>query len=354
MEKKVYELAIDPELRDLIPSLSEEEHRLLEDSILRSGCDTPLIVWNGTIVDGHNRYEICQKHGIPFTYEERAFESKDAAMFWMLEHQLARRNLNSYQRSLLAVRFEPMLKCEAEKRILSGKATDPPQNSAEGSSKGETREKLAKMAGVSRDTIAKVKELEAHADSETKKKLVDGTVSINRAYTDLKNKEHEGETRVCECCGLEKPYSDYRIPSNRNGYRPICKECEAKAKRAAKEAEEAAIQQSSEAVTDAPLSEPTAPASLTDVPVSVSGVTVKDGKLAHVMTGLPDDPAAFDQVVQMLQSAQNYYVAAFKGIIEQYKPAMITKEHNELLQGMLDNTADTIDDLFTDHIKEDK
>lgn len=355
MEKKVYELTIDPELRDLIPPLSEEEHRLLEDSILRSGCDTPLIVWNGTIVDGHNRYEICRKHGIPFTYEERPFENKEEAIFWMLEHQLARRNLNSYQRGELALKFEPMLRRIAKSKQGKRNDLDPnfPTNLA-GSSNGYSAEKMAELAGVSPATIRKVKKLDAEADEETKNMLRAGDTSIHKAYTDLKNKEHEGETRVCECCGLEKPYSDYRIPSNRNDYRPICKECEAKAKQAAKEAEEAAIQQSSEAGTDAPLSEPTAPASLTDVPVSVSGVTVKNGKLAHVMTGLPDDPAAFDQVVQMLQSAQNYYVAAFKGIIEQYKPAMITKEHNELLQGMLDNTADTIDDLFTDHIKEDK
>ena len=50
MEKKVYELKVDPELRDLIPPLSEEEHRMLEESILRDGCDTPLTVWDGTML----------------------------------------------------------------------------------------------------------------------------------------------------------------------------------------------------------------------------------------------------------------------------------------------------------------
>ena len=105
MEKKVYELRIDPELRDLIPPLSDEEKKMLEDSILRDGCDTPLIVWNGTIVDGHNRYDICRKHDIPFGIEEKDFEDRDAAMFWMLEHQLARRNLNSYQRSLVGLKY---------------------------------------------------------------------------------------------------------------------------------------------------------------------------------------------------------------------------------------------------------
>lgn len=65
MEKQVYELTIDPDLRDLIPPLSEEEYRMLEDSIVRDGCDTPLTVWNGTIVDGHNRYAFARSTTSP-------------------------------------------------------------------------------------------------------------------------------------------------------------------------------------------------------------------------------------------------------------------------------------------------
>ena len=121
-EKKVWSLKVDDELRGLIPPLTDEEHRMLEDSILRDGCDTPLTVWDGTIVDGHNRYDICVRHNIPFAYEERTFDDRDAAVFWMLERQLARRNLNSYQRSLLALRFEPMLKKVA--RGKQGKRND--------------------------------------------------------------------------------------------------------------------------------------------------------------------------------------------------------------------------------------
>ena len=65
-EKKVYDLTVDPEFRDLIPPLNEEELKLLEESLVADGCESPLIVWNGVIVDGHNRYAICRKHEIPF------------------------------------------------------------------------------------------------------------------------------------------------------------------------------------------------------------------------------------------------------------------------------------------------
>ena len=63
-EKKVWTLKVDGELRGLIPPLSAEERKMLEESIVRDGCDTPLTVWEGTIVDGHNRYDICREHGI--------------------------------------------------------------------------------------------------------------------------------------------------------------------------------------------------------------------------------------------------------------------------------------------------
>ena len=63
-EKKLYDLTVDPEFRDLIPPLNEEELKLLEESLVADGCESPLIVWNGVIIDGHNRYAICQKHGM--------------------------------------------------------------------------------------------------------------------------------------------------------------------------------------------------------------------------------------------------------------------------------------------------
>ena len=327
MEKQVYELKIDPELRDLIPPLSEEEHRMLEDSIVRDGCDTPLIVWDGTIVDGHNRYEICRRHNIPFAYEERSFADKEAAMFWMLEHQLARRNLNSYQRSELALKAKDYYARIAEANQKAG--TSLGLNSAQG---GRVSEKLAKLAGVGHDTIKKAKKISEKADDDTKKKLRAGEISIHKAYTDLVNKEHEGETRVCERCHEEKPYTEFTIPSNRNTPRPICKDCEAKAKQAAKEAEQKAAQ-------PAPRE---------------TGIQIKDGKTAHVALGLPDDPAMFDQVIDLFKHAQNAYLAAFESTLAQYQPSMISQEHSDTIRALIDYVADTTEDLLDQHLNNQK
>ena len=160
IEKKLMTLTIDPEFRDLIPPLTGEELKMLEDSIVRYGCEQPLVAWNGVLVDGHNRYSICQKHEIPFAVEEKHFEDRNDAMMWMLRNQLGRRNLNSYQRSELVLKYEPFLRAEARNRQSTSTGGDSPQltqNSAEAGEKGETRMQLGKLAGVSHDTIKKVK-----------------------------------------------------------------------------------------------------------------------------------------------------------------------------------------------------
>ena len=236
-EKKVYELTVDPEFRDLIPPLNEEELKLLEESLVADGCESPLIVWNGVIIDGHNRYAICRKHEIPFAIQEKNFSSRDDAMLWMLRNQLGRRNLNNYQRSELALKFEPLFAHASEKRMLAGKLVDPPQNSAEGS--GETRKQIAKMAGVSHDTIKKVKRLHEHADEETKSRLRRGEMTVNKAYNELMQKEHEGETKICDRCRKEKSITAFAVPSNRHGFSSVCRECEKEISAASKSAAEA-------------------------------------------------------------------------------------------------------------------
>ena len=92
-------LTIDPEFASKIPPLREEELKQLEENILADGVViNPLIVWDGVIVDGHNRYRILQKHPeIQFTTYEKQFSDRYAAIAWICKNQLGRRNLTSQQ-----------------------------------------------------------------------------------------------------------------------------------------------------------------------------------------------------------------------------------------------------------------
>ncbi len=65
----------------------------------------PVIIWNNALIDGHNRYHICQKHKIEFVFIEQDFASRSAAKMWIIENQLGRRNINNIIRNDLLGRW---------------------------------------------------------------------------------------------------------------------------------------------------------------------------------------------------------------------------------------------------------
>jgi hypothetical protein len=114
--------------------------------------------------------------GKPFNTKEITFADRDEVKIWIIRNQFARRNLNPMQRAELALRLEPLLKSQAEQ----GKRTDLSPKSAK-SEKHDTREELAKAAGVSHDTIGKVKKIVNSPVKELARFTREGKVSINAA-----------------------------------------------------------------------------------------------------------------------------------------------------------------------------
>jgi hypothetical protein len=177
---------IDNEFKSLIPALTADEHSELETSILREGCRDALVTWNGTLIDGHNRYEICTRHGLPFTTVERAFSCRDDVIEWIIRNQFGRRNLPAYERARLALRLKPVIAERAkEKQIESGGAV--PQKSAK--PMVDTRAELAKAAGVSHDIISKVETIERDAPKPIIEASRRGDISVNMAHSVTKMPE---------------------------------------------------------------------------------------------------------------------------------------------------------------------
>ena len=102
-------LKIDPEFQSQIPPLTDDEFKQLEENILKEGkLLSPLIVWGNTLVDGHNRYAILQKHPeIYFSTMPLHFANREEALAWICKNQLGRRNLSPEQkRYLLGKQYE--------------------------------------------------------------------------------------------------------------------------------------------------------------------------------------------------------------------------------------------------------
>ena len=180
-------LTINEELKNLLPPLSAEEYAGLEGSILADGCLSPLIVWNGILVDGHKRYEICVKHKIPFSHRDICFGDLNEAKFWAWKHQEHRRNLTPYQRVEMVMKCKEVIAIQVRKRL--GRQNDLKRNVAHFSST-RTNEVLGDMAGLSGETVRKAEFVVTHADEETKQRLRNGEkgVTINSEYCRLKAK----------------------------------------------------------------------------------------------------------------------------------------------------------------------
>jgi N6-adenosine-specific RNA methylase IME4 len=197
------QLNINPVFRDLIQSLTADEFKQLEDNVLAEGIRDAIVVWNDTIVDGHNRYELAQKHSLQFDLHEVDFNSQDEAVLWIIDNQLGRRNLTDFvklelQQKRADVLYERGKSIKSEVAINRGFAgnqhtkvddlsivdktsrTEPAHN---------TRNEIAESLNWSTGKVAQGQYVIKHAPEEVKEKLRAGELSMNEAYKAIKTEE---------------------------------------------------------------------------------------------------------------------------------------------------------------------
>lgn len=174
-------LKINDKFHAACPVLSPDELQKLEELILKDGMIySPIITWNGFIVDGHNRFEIAQKHNIPFVTEEKKFKNEDEAIIWIKENAISQRNLTDFAKFELVKDIEIMLKHIGKKKQADKTKKD------EKIEKHDTRKILAKKAGISPTQVAKAKVIDKEADEKTKEELRKGKTTIGKVYDKVK------------------------------------------------------------------------------------------------------------------------------------------------------------------------
>ena len=208
MEEK---FGIDPELNEVLPELSEEDYTALEKSLLSDGYKgAPIMVWGDVIVDGHNRYEICNKHHIPYEVKKIDFENKEEAIRWMVRQQLGRRNLSPIQRISISEKYRPFYEKEAKaNQSRAGKEygnggtklmANLPQALDTGKKERNptTDKKLADMANVSEKTYRMGTKILNSGNEKLIEQTLKGKKTINKAYNELKvsQKKESDEKKV--------------------------------------------------------------------------------------------------------------------------------------------------------------
>lgn len=217
-------IQIDEELEELLPPLSKEDYQMLEQSLLQHGFmqhSTRIQLWcppeeeendndahpaKSYIIDGHNRYRICQKHNIDlpsWCFDWLCFDTKEDVKKYIYENQLARRNLTPIQKISIAEQYRSMYEKQAkENQSLGGgdKKSEDYQKSVESNltqavdkkRNPTTDEKLSKIAGIKTTTYKMGAKVLKSDNEDLKKRVLSGETSISAGYKELmmnKNKK---------------------------------------------------------------------------------------------------------------------------------------------------------------------
>jgi len=194
------EFTIDPEFRDLLDGLRGDERAGLEASIRIDGCRDALVVWaeQSILVDGHNRFAICNDLGKSYRIELKSFASRDEVLLWIIDNQMNRRNVPEARRIAFALKREPIVAAIAKANQLkggSGKGQEETDNlrikrsegAVESKSHGHfTRESIAKAANTSPAQVQRFKEVMAIAPDDIKQKMLSGEMKIGTALAAVK------------------------------------------------------------------------------------------------------------------------------------------------------------------------
>lgn len=171
-------------LKSLIPPLSEEELNQLEENILKEGVRDPLVLWpvddHFVLVDGHNRFSVCQRHNLQFPFKKVSFKDEEEVHGWMVKNQLGRRNLSKEQQSYLrGLRY--LQEKQQGKRIDLTSDQKDPKLEAE-----QTADRLAEEYNVSPATIKRDAqfaagiELIGQENPEVKKEILQGKAKLKK------------------------------------------------------------------------------------------------------------------------------------------------------------------------------
>lgn len=178
-------IIIKEELRAYIDPLTQDEFAALERSLLNEGCRDALVLWGDILVDGHNRYGICQKHGLPFnTVQNTSFQSMDDVHLWMIDNHLGRRSVSDFQRGVLALRKKDILSARLAQQLGENSPDDTSADIPAGAAEPKrtlSRQEIARTARVSSVTLGQIEKIQKSATPELVDAIKSGEISINAA-----------------------------------------------------------------------------------------------------------------------------------------------------------------------------
>jgi tRNA G10 N-methylase Trm11 len=185
-------IKINPEYSKLVNPLSNTEYEALKSSIKNKGLHLPIIInQDNVILDGHNRLKICQELGIEPKFKVKEFQDPLQEKEFVIEVNLKRRHLNSFQIAELEYKKEEIYKERAKLRSFSNlknvnkeiNLSKAPNDAIEiNIETGKVSEIIAKKTGLSPRTYERAKKIIEEGSDEVKEKLRTNKTTISKEY----------------------------------------------------------------------------------------------------------------------------------------------------------------------------
>ena len=173
-------IEIKQEFKDLIPPLTKEEFKQLENNCMSEGIREKILTWNGFIIDGHNRYEIATRWDLDFETESKHFDNEEAVKEWMILNQFGRRNLQPLQRIKLSAQLEDVFKAKAKENLVNSGKGFPNLG------KVNTEKEVSKLANVSKGTYYDGKKVLDNTNQDTQDLINNKETSISAVSNIIK------------------------------------------------------------------------------------------------------------------------------------------------------------------------
>jgi ParB family chromosome partitioning protein len=177
------EITLQDEFKNLFPIIPDNLAKIAA-RMRESGYDNsqPIHLWDKdgilVLIDGHHRLLAVQEAGIDeIPSYIHTFTNLDEALEYALSLQTERRNLSDAELlSVLKVVDQIKLRGQRDR-----------------SQKGKSAEKTADILGISTSKVEKARIVEKYASPELKEKVTCGELSLNQAYTRLREVKNNPE-----------------------------------------------------------------------------------------------------------------------------------------------------------------
>lgn len=159
-------------LADIFPLIDGQEFSALRDDIAAHGVREPVVLFEGAILDGRNRYRAAQAAGVDCPMTE--YSGDDAAAF-VVSLNIHRRHLTESQRAMAAAKLANLKHGGDRKRDQAENLPLEPQ------SRPVSQSDAARLLNVSDRSIRTAKKVQEVAPQEVAKAVETGHISVSLA-----------------------------------------------------------------------------------------------------------------------------------------------------------------------------